>query len=73
VAVGELALEVADLGPELVDLGGQGEDERPHGGCHLGGEVGRDAADGGSRHATNVAETARPEQINWSGGDYPRP
>ena len=64
VAVSELALEVADLGPELVDLGGQGEDERPHGGRHLGGEFGRDAAGGGSRHVASVAKTNRPDQIN---------
>ena len=66
-ASGESAPEVADLGPELVDLGEQGEDERPHGGRHLGGELGRDTAADGSRHAANVAETARPDQINCAG------
>jgi len=51
----------------LVDLGGQGEDERPHSGCHLGGEFGRDAVAGGSRHAANVAETVRPNKTNCAG------
>ena len=67
MTLGELALEVADLGPELVDLGEQGEDERPYGGRHLGGEFGRDTAADGSRHAATVAETARPDQINCAG------
>jgi len=59
--------EVADLGSELVDLGGQREDECPQPGCHLGGEFGRDATIGGSRHAANVAGIDRPEQINRAG------
>jgi hypothetical protein len=64
VSVGESAVEVVDLGPELADLGEQGEDERPYGGRHLCGEFGRDTAADGSRHAANVAETTRPDQIN---------
>jgi hypothetical protein len=67
VAVGELALEAADLGPELVDPGEQGEDERPPCGRHRGGEFGRDTAADGSCHAANVAESARPDQLNCAG------
>jgi hypothetical protein len=54
-----LVLEIADLGAQLVNLGGQGKDERPHGWCHLGDEGGRDTRAGSSRHAANVAEIVR--------------
>jgi hypothetical protein len=62
--VGELGLEVADLGSELVDLRREREDERPHGGGHLDDEFRGKTPTDGSRHADKVAEKAKSDQIN---------
>jgi hypothetical protein len=70
VAVGELLLEVANIGPELVDLGGQGKGECPHRGGHLSGQFGRDAAIGSSGHAASVTEIPRPYQTNCASDEH---
>ncbi|MDB5310819.1 MAG: hypothetical protein JWO38_5021 [Gemmataceae bacterium] len=64
---GELLAEVPDLGPELIDPGEQGRDERPHRGCHLVTEFRREAAGGGSRHAPSDTKSSRPYQANRAG------